>query len=513
MKNAKAVMVQGTGSGVGKSVITCALCRIMLQDGYSVAPFKSQNMALNSFVTDEGGEIGRAQATQAMACKIKPSIHINPILIKPTSNTSAQIILHGKPVKNMSVYEYKGYKRTVFGKVKQSFRKLKGEYDVVVIEGAGSPAEVNLKSHDLVNMRIAKLAKAPVILVGDIDKGGVFAWLIGTLELLDSSERALVKGFIINKFRGDKRLLMPGLRFLENYTGIKVLGVVPYYNDIKISEEDSLPVESRKNGASSGNKINISVICLPHMSNFSDFDPLEQERDVALRYVKKSDELGDPDVIIIPGTKNTIDDVRYLKKSGLFEKITSAYRSNRKTRLVGICGGYQILGTKIYDRGRVESKNKEARGLGILPIMTQVEDEKVLSQVKGRSAAFGIMVTGYEIHHGRTRINGDARPVFEITEFMGKDVKRPDGAGSADGRCWGTYIHGVFDSDKFRRQFLNRIRRDKGWPVIKSGAVYDEHIQIDKLADLVRKNIDMGLLRDIVFNSGSKDKRIYGRKE
>ncbi|MFA6079629.1 MAG: cobyric acid synthase, partial [Candidatus Omnitrophota bacterium] len=349
MKNAKAVMVQGTGSGVGKSVITCALCRIMLQDGYSVAPFKSQNMALNSFVTDEGGEIGRAQATQAMACKIKPSIHINPILIKPTSNTSAQIILHGKPVKNMSVYEYKGYKRTVFGKVKQSLRKLKGEYDVVVIEGAGSPAEVNLKSHDLVNMRIAKLAKAPVILVGDIDKGGVFAWLIGTLELLDSSERALVKGFIINKFRGDKRLLMPGLRFLENYTGIKVLGVVPYYNDIKISEEDSLPVESRKNGASSGNKINISVICLPHMSNFSDFDPLEQERDVALRYVKKSDELGDPDVIIIPGTKNTIDDVRYLKKSGLFEKITSAYRSNRKTRLVGICGGYQILGTKIYD--------------------------------------------------------------------------------------------------------------------------------------------------------------------
>ncbi len=499
MKNAKTIMIQGTGSGVGKSVITCALCRILLQDGYSVAPFKSQNMALNSFVTDDGGEIGRAQATQALACKIRPNVHINPILIKPTSDTSAQVILHGKPVKNMSVYEYKSYKKTVFGKVKQSLKKLKSEYDMVVIEGAGSPAEVNLKSHDLVNMRIARLARAPVILVGDIDKGGVFAWLIGTLELLSKEERALVKGFIINKFRGDKRLLMPGLRFLERYTGIKVLGVIPYYNNIKIAEEDSLPVESKKDKPDSSDKINISVICLPHMSNFSDFDPLEQENDVSLRYIKSSEDLGAPDVIIIPGTKNTIDDMSYLKKSGLARKIMLAYASRQKTRLVGICGGYQILGTKIYDTGNVESKNRETEGLGILPIVTQVRTEKVLSQVKGKSAAFGAIVTGYEIHHGQTRINGKVRPAFEITEFMGKDVRRRDGAVSSDGRCWGTYIHGVFDNDKFRRHFLNRIRKDKGWPVLKAGASYDQHSEIDKLADLVRKNVDMKLLNKIVF--------------
>ncbi len=246
MKKIKAIQVCGTGSGVGKSIINCALCRIFLQDGYSVAPFKAQNMALNSFVTEEGGEIGRAQATQALACHIKPTVDMNPILIKPTSDTSAQIILQGKPVKNMSVYEYKNYKKMVFGKIKESFNRLKKDFEIIVIEGAGSPAEINLKSHDLVNLKIAKFAKAPVILVGDIDRGGVFAWLIGTLQLLTKEERKIIKGFIINKFRGDKRLLMPGIRFLENYTGKKVLGVIPYYHDINIPEEDSLSEESKK---------------------------------------------------------------------------------------------------------------------------------------------------------------------------------------------------------------------------------------------------------------------------
>jgi len=492
-------MIQGTGSGVGKSVITCALCRIFLQDGYSVAPFKAQNMALNSFVTDDGGEIGRAQATQALACKIRPSVHINPILIKPTSHTAAQIIVHGKPLRNMSVYQYKRYKSSVFNKVKMSFKKLAAEHEVVVIEGAGSPAEINLRSHDIVNMKIAKLASAPVILVGDIDKGGVFAWFVGTLQLLTPEERKLVKGFVINKFRGDKRLLMPGIRFLEDYTGIKVLGVIPYYRDIKIAEEDSLPVESKKDKPASGRKIRIAVAMLPHMSNFDDFDSLEQEEDVWLKYAKDCQGLDNPDVIIIPGTKNTIDDLGYLKRTGMARKIISIFKSRPKVKLIGICGGYQMLGESIRDTKNIESKNKKISGLGVLPIVTELLPEKTLSQVKAQDLFSGEAVAGYEIHHGRTKINGDASPSFKITEFMNKKAQKYDGARSKDARCWGTYIHGIFDSDKFRRDFLNSIRKARGWPPLRQGISYNPDREIDKLSDLVRQNMDMELLRAIVF--------------
>ncbi|MDP6685449.1 MAG: cobyric acid synthase, partial [Candidatus Omnitrophota bacterium] len=337
------------------------------------------NMALNSFVTDDGGEIGRAQATQALACKIRPSVHINPILIKPTADRSAQIILHGKPVKNMSVYQYKRYKQSVFSKIKASYKKLASEHDIVTIEGAGSPAEINLKSHDVVNMSVAKFSSASVILVGDIDKGGVFASLIGTLQLLTPDERKLVKGFIINKFRGDKRLLRSGLKFLEDYTGVKVLGVIPYYHNIKIPEEDSVPLESKKDRAIFRNKINIAVVFLPHMSNFDDFDSLEQERDVSLRYVRAGEDFGRPDVIIIPGTKNTIEDLQYIKRIGTAKKIISLFKSRPNMKLIGICGGYQILGESIFDRGNIESKNKEIDGLGILPIVTELGPEKILS--------------------------------------------------------------------------------------------------------------------------------------
>ncbi|MDI6606047.1 MAG: cobyric acid synthase [Candidatus Omnitrophota bacterium] len=499
MKKARAIMIQGTGSGVGKSVITCALCRIFLQDGFSVAPFKAQNMALNSFVTDDGKEIGRAQATQALSCKIRPSVHINPILIKPTSHTLAQIIVHGKPVKNMSVYQYKRYKKTVFNRVRASYEKLAGEHDLIVIEGAGSPAEVNLKSHDLVNMRVAKLASAPVILVGDIDKGGVFAWLIGTLELLTAEERKMVKGFIINKFRGDKRLLMPGIKFLENYTGIKVLGVLPYYQHIKLPEEDSLPMDSKKGRLHSKNRINILVIYLPHMSNFDDFDALEKERDVSLRYVKDVKDFADPDVMILPGTKNTIEDFRYLKKAGLAHKIETIFRSKPKVRLVGICGGYQMLGEAIFDNKNTESKSGNIDGLGILPIVTELYPEKILSQVKARDLSSGIDVSGYEIHHGQTKIKGAARPAFEIATFLGRRVKKQDGARDPDGRCWGTYIHGIFDSDVFRRDFLNLIRKDKGWPLLQKGISHDPDKEIDKISGLVRENIDMDLLYNTIF--------------
>jgi adenosylcobyric acid synthase len=498
MKKVKAIMVQGTGSGVGKSVLTCALCRIFLQDGFSVAPFKAQNMALNSFVTDDGGEIGRAQATQALACKIRPSVHINPILMKPTSHRSAQIIVHGKPIRNMSVYQYKRYKKTVFKKVAASFKKLAGEYDIVVIEGAGSPAEINLKSHDLVNMKIAKLASAPVILVGDIDKGGVFAWLIGTLELLAPEERKMIKGFIINKFRGDKRLLMPGIKFLEDYTGIKVLGVLPYYQHIKLPEEDSLPAESRKNRPNLKNRINIAVICLSHMSNFDDFDALEKEHDVSLRYVKEAKDIGNPDVLILPGTKNTIEDFVELKKSGLAEKIVLIFRSNPKARLVGICGGYQMLGEAISDNNNIESKRKGIEGLGILSVVTKLQPEKILSQVKARELISGIAVSGYEIHHGQTKMKGTLRPALEISEFRNRKARKADGARTDDGRCWGTYIHGIFDNDKFRRYFLNLVRKDKGWPALSEGVGYDPAREIDKLSDFVRKNMDMDLLYRII---------------
>ena len=455
-------------------------------------------MALNSFVTEEGGEIGRAQATQAMACKIRPSVHMNPILIKPTSNTGAQIIVHGKPVKNMSVYQYKEYKKTAFDKVCESYKILANENEVIVIEGAGSPAEINLKSHDLVNMRVAKLASAPVILVGDIDKGGVFAWLVGTLELLTKEERKRVKGFIINKFRGDKRLLLSGLRFLEKYTGIKVLGVLPYYKDIYIPEEDCLPEEERRSKKSAVKKIRISVIRLPHMSNFDDFDALEKESDVLLRYVDKSKDLDDADVIIIPGTKSTIEDVRLIRRAGFEKRIHSILGKKKKVKVVGICGGYQIMGEKISDKHHIETKSKSIKGLGLLPVNTELQEEKTLSQVKAKDLVYGCEIIGYEIHHGLTKMLGKADPVFKRTHFMNKRVKRNDGASVNNGRYWGSYIHGIFNNDQFRWSFLDGIRKEKGWKRIDRKVRHSVDKEIDKLSDLFRKNIDMKMVYKIL---------------
>ncbi|MFH1245079.1 MAG: cobyric acid synthase [Candidatus Omnitrophota bacterium] len=498
MQGTKAIQICGTGSGVGKSVLVSALCRIFLQDGYQVAPFKAQNMALNSFVTADGGEIGRAQATQALACHIKPTVDMNPILIKPASHTSAQIILQGKPVKNMSVYEYKKYKQTAFSRVKQSFNRLKKDYELLVIEGAGSPAEINLKSHDIVNLKIARLAQAPVILVGDIDKGGVFAWLIGTLELLTEKEKEMVKGFIINKFRGDKRLLAPGIRFLEKYTGKKVFGVIPYYRDINIPEEDSLSEEAEKAACPSAEKIDIGVIYLPHISNFNDFDALAQEPDVGLRYIRGRADLHAPDVLIIPGTKNTMEDLAYLKKSGLAAGITAFFASQPRSILVGICGGYQMLGEAVYDGSHLESRHAGIKGLGILPVITQLRQEKILSQVQAKDLSSDTAVSGYEIHHGRSRVTRALQPVFEITRFKNERAKRTDGVMLENQRCWGTYIHGIFDNDAFRRNFLNKLRTNKGWALLEKGAVYDVDEEIEKISLLVRQNLDMDLLYKIL---------------
>ena len=423
MKRVKTLQVCGTGSGVGKSVIVSALCRIFLQDGYKVCPFKSQNMALNSFVTSDGGEIGRAQAFQAQACGIEPTIDMNPILIKPTGDKHAQVIVHGKPVANMSAIAYVRNKKRLSKSALESFDRLKDKYELIVLEGAGSPAEINLKAHDIVNLKMARYAKAPVILVGDIDKGGVFAWLVGTLELLEKEEREQIKALIINKFRGDVKLLKSGIDFLEKRTGIKVLGIIPYFhpsgrNSIKVSEEDSVSLGSfDANVKRSSRKLNIDVIYLPHISNFTDFDALEKEPDVRLRYVKNVDLLDRPDVIIIPGTKNTTSDLRYLKESGFAKKTQKIMKDSDSTILIGICGGFQMLGTKIRDPYKAESRQGDVDGLGILKMETVFGKDKVLSQVKAVEARSGLVVSGYEIHHGKSRNIKKYAPAFNIIEL------------------------------------------------------------------------------------------------
>ncbi|MDD5116862.1 MAG: cobyric acid synthase [Candidatus Omnitrophica bacterium] len=496
----KTLQVCGTGSGVGKSVIVSALCRIFLQEGYRVAPFKAQNMALNSFVTRGQGEIGRAQATQAQACRIEPTVDMNPVLIKPTSDVGAQVIVLGKPIGNMNALRYTKYKSRLLEVVRSSFRKLAAEYEVVVIEGAGSPAEINLKSHDIVNLKMAAYAKAPVILVGDIDKGGFFAWIIGTLALLTPKERRMIKGIIVNKFRGDITLLKPGIDFLERRTGTKVLGVIPYYKDIKIAEEDAVPLDNFKDSSSGRERrLNIDVVYLPHISNFTDFDALEKEPDVRLRYLKNPNELNKPDMIIIPGTKNTISDLRYLIKSGFIKRILSIINSDKAATLAGICGGYQMLGSRIHDRHGLESRRRQISGLDLLPIETSLRANKTLARVEAKELISGLRLSGYEIHHGLTRITGKCDPLFEVLECNGKKIRYQEGAISKDRRILGTYIHGIFDAGAFRRSFLNRIRKKKGWPALPVRENFNPDKEFDKLSQLVRDNIDMGLLRKILI--------------
>lgn len=501
MRGAKTLQIMGTGSGVGKSVVVAALCRVFLQDGLKVAPFKAQNMSLNSFVTKEGGEIGRAQAMQAAACRLKPSVDMNPVLLKPTSDMNSQVIVRGHPVRNMSVSTYLNYKGSVLREVMRSFNRLKKAFEVVVIEGAGSPAEVNLKSHDIVNMKMAKRARAPVILVGDIDRGGVFAWLVGTLELLNKSERKMVKGFIINKFRGDIRLLRSGLNFIEKRTGVKVLGVIPYFREIRIPEEDSLALDfeepTGRNIPPKGGILDIAVIKLPHMSNFTDFDALKAEPDVKARYIADRDALKGADIIILPGTKNTIADLLWLKRKGLAGLIRTKSKE-RRAFIIGICGGYQMLGRSIHDSSSIESGRPEIEGIGILPIMTVFKKDKILAEVSGREISSGLEVAGYEIHHGRTAADHNAKSVFRIFERQGKRADEADGTASNGGRVWGTYIHGIFDKDAFRRNFLNNVRLSKGLSPLPGVRASTLDRELDKLAALVRKNIDMDSVRGIL---------------
>ena len=499
--SAKTIMIQGTGSHVGKSIITAALCRIFLQDGYRVAPFKSQNMALNSFVTEDGGEMGRAQVVQAEACRLKPTVDMNPILIKPTANTVAQVIVKGKPVGNMSVEEYIDFKKDAITIVKESLSKLVNEYDVVVIEGAGSPAEINLKSHDLVNMKIAELADAPVLLAGDIDKGGVFAWFVGTIELLSQDERERVKGFIINKFRGRRELLNSGIDFLEDKTGKKVVGVIPFFTDISIMEEDSVSLSRHSSFViRHSSLINIDVILLPHISNFTDFDPFELESDVRLRYIRRFNEINSPDVIIIPGSKNTISDLQYLRSLGIYKKIKKCVADG--TELIGICGGYQMLGKRIIDKDCIESGSSTEEGFGFLDMVTSFYPEKATYQVNAIHIDSGVEVSGYEIHMGKSERSQKSKqlPVFKIVRRGANKVELIDGLKTEDGNIWGTYMHGIFENDFFRRRFLDSIRIKKGSKPLNITTKYDREKEYNKLAEVVRNNIDMDEIYRIIFS-------------
>ncbi|NCO35470.1 MAG: cobyric acid synthase CobQ [Armatimonadetes bacterium CG2_30_59_28] len=503
--SAKTIMVQGTGSYVGKSVIAAALCRIFTQEGLRVAPFKSQNMALNSWVTADGGEMGRAQVFQAKAAKVAPSIDMNPILLKPTSDVGAQVVVQGKAIGNLTAEEYHRRKPELMGLVQAAFDRLSDRSDLIVIEGAGSPAEVNLRANDIVNMPIAHMANAPVLLVGNIDVGGIFAQIVGTLDLLDAVDRDRVKGIIVNKFRGDLSLFEDGVDFLEKRTGLPVLGVIPYFTDIPVEEEDSLaPERARHRRASAqADQLDIAVVFLPHISNFTDFDALEVEPDTLVRFVRHAEELDGTDCIILPGSKSTIADLRRIREAGIADRIVGAARAG--VPIFGVCGGYQMLGRVIRDPSCTEADVQEVRGLGLLDVETEFVSEKVTTQSRasiiGGGEFFdgydGPELEGYEIHMGESAIGDGVRPALEITQRQGESVSVSDGAVSADGRVFGCYLHGLFDNAEFRRHFLNVLRRRKGLLPLDAATEVGED-SIDRLAEHVRQSLNMPILREIV---------------
>ena len=441
-------MIQGTMSNAGKSFIVAGLCRIFKQDGFSVAPFKSQNMALNSFVTREGLEMGRAQVMQAEAAGVEPSVLMNPILLKPTSDIGSQVIVNGEVLGNMGAKEYFAFKKSLVPHIKSAYEKLSSVHDIIVLEGAGSPAEINLKENDIVNMGMAEIADSPVILIADIDRGGVFAQILGTVELLKPNERSRVKGFVINKFRGDKSILDSGIKMIEQKIGIPCLGTVPYIK-INLDDEDSLSenLHILTKFRDKKDEIQLAVVSLPHISNFTDFIPLQNQTAVNLYYVKEPKDLGFPDCIIIPGTKNTLADLNWLKKIGLAEKIQA--EAKKGTPIIGICGGFQILGEKLLNE-ELGMSNEES-GLSLLPVETSFSEKKVRTRVSGKTLS-NLPVSGYEIHQGLTEfVDGAEKAYFaQVTDSVSGEMKFD---GAVQGNVFGTYIHGLFDEAAFREKF------------------------------------------------------------
>ena len=505
MGKAKNLMILGTGSDVGKSILVAGLCRILKQDGYRVAPFKAQNMALNSFITPEGGEMGRAQVVQAEAAGIEPHIDMNPILLKPTSNVGSQVILQGKVLGNFTAEEYYKKKPDLVAQVMESYGRLESKYEVLLMEGAGSAAEINLREKDLVNLSMAQRVSAPVLLVADIDRGGVFASIVGHMELFTPPERALVKGFIINKFRGDPSLLRSGLEFIEARTERPVLGLVHYFNDIHIPEEDSVALDLKMREAKKRpeEQVRIGVIRLPHISNYTDFDSLEQEPSVNLTYFNAPEQVFEMDLVILPGSKNTLNDLRYLHSQGLAEAIIAFHA--RGGTVVGICGGYQMLGQKVLDPMGVESDLQEVAGLGLLEMETELLGDKVTTQVEARllweELAGPEKIRGYEIHMGRSRPLGSATSLLEISERNGRAVRVQDGLVSGDGRVWGTYLHGLFDNDSLRHRLIGRFLRGADPVSTKERLRYFHHWkeeQYNKLATQLRSHLDMYSIYKII---------------
>ena len=494
---AKVLMIQGTMSNAGKSIIAAGLCRILTQDGYRVAPFKSQNMALNSYVTSEGLEMGRAQVVQAQCCRIKPLSCMNPILLKPTDDVGSQVIVNGRAIGNMRAADYFRYKKELIPEIIKAYEKLSEMVDIIIVEGAGSPVELNLKIDDIVNMGLAKMIDAPVILVGDIDRGGVFAQLIGTLDLLEEDERKRVKGLIVNKFRGDRQLFNEGVDILRNRSKTDVVGVIPYM-DVVIDDEDSL---SEKLYVNQSGRIDIAVIRLPHISNFTDFDVFDQIPEANVRYVSRADELCQPDMLILPGSKNTIGDLRWLKEEGFEDRIRELSESG--TVIFGICGGYQMLGRNISDPFDTEG-GKSDIGLNLLAVDTVMEKEKVRTLFEGSitgtgddlKSLNGCSVSGYEIHTGKTV------PYEDMSEFTS------DSTGYCRRNIYGTYIHGIFDSKEIFTGIIDALAKKKGISVDLDKAMDQaafRETQYDRLAEILRENLDMDMIYDILGLHKSKE--------
>ncbi|MBD2136843.1 cobyric acid synthase CobQ [Anabaena sp. FACHB-1237] len=485
----KSIMVVGTTSHAGKSLITTALCRILSRKGWRVAPFKGQNMALNAYVTATGGEIGYAQAVQAWAAGIAPTVDMNPILLKPQGDMTSQIILKGKAVGKVNAKDYyEEYFDIGWQTVQECLQNLTQEFDTLVCEGAGSPAEINLKHRDLTNMRIAKYLQANTILVVDIDRGGAFAHVVGTLELLEPEERQLIKGIVINKFRGQISILEPGIKWLEQRTGIPVLGVIPYLEQV-FPAEDSLDLLERKSTKSHA-ELNISVIRLSRIANFTDFDPLESEPSIRIKYVHPKQELGHPDAVIIPGTKTTIADLLILQKTGMSTAIQN-YAASGGT-VLGICGGFQMLGEIVADPEGVEGQAGRYSGLNLLPIKTVITGQKIARQrqVTSNYPQMGLPVNGFEIHQGRSRVenSNDQKPCQPL--FDDANLGLVDNCQSV----WGTYLHGIFDNGPWRRTWINRLRQQRGLTSLPTGvANYREEREkmLDFIANEVEKHLDI----------------------
>jgi adenosylcobyric acid synthase len=506
---ARTLMVQGTGSSVGKSILVAALLRIFRGYGLSVAPFKAQNMALNSFVTPDGGEISRAQAVQAEAAGIAPSVDMNPVLLKPEAERRAQVVVMGKPVGRLSAAQYQAYKPHLRKVVADCLERLVQRYDLVIIEGAGSPSEINLKQGDIVNMYVAKLANAPVVLVGDIDRGGVFAHLVGTMALLEPDEQARVAALLINKFRGDRALLEPGLEFISRRLERPVLGVVPYIENLRIAEEDSVALEERRYPPeASAPELEIAVVKLPRLSNYDDLLALERIPSVSVRFLETPRAFLDSDLAIIPGSKSTIADLEWMRRAGIAQAL--AARAAQALPILGICGGCQMLGQAIEDPAGVESERRYAEGLGLLPLRTRFAPYKRTAQVTARVSAKCFLtqgmqaqeiIRGYEIHMGMVERTDAAPAPFEVLTRNGRPDADLDGALNAAGVVVGTMLHGIFDNDAVRAATLGFLRARKGLPepiAPPSGSALSKQLEYDRLAAVVRQHIDWALLHRLV---------------